>query len=76
MTAVTHVHTLKNHSISISKHAYENVHFSLGGWVSSPNSQMKEWKGRPCGSAALGEKIKLRDVGEIAKGHMGRKRKT
>lgn len=28
---------------------------------------MKEWKGRPCGSAALGEKIKLRDVGEIAK---------
>jgi len=37
---------------------------------------MKEWKGRPCGSAALGEKIKLRDVGEIAKGHMGRKRKT
>jgi len=37
---------------------------------------MKEWKGRPCGSAALGEKITLRDVGEIAKGHMGRKRKT
>ena len=61
-------------AISINPH--ENVHFSLGGWVSSPNSQMKEWKGRPCGSAALGEKIKLRKVGEIAKGHMGRKWKT
>ena len=27
MTAITHVYTLKKHSISISKHAYENVHF-------------------------------------------------